>query len=75
MFAVKAIYDESKFVLDEPIPVKGKYEVLITFTNPVKKDQGKLLEYAGMFDTDDVQYHYVTRDVIFSFLKEYITRR
>ncbi|GHV80195.1 hypothetical protein AGMMS49944_19860 [Spirochaetia bacterium] len=22
---------------------------------PVKKDQSKLLEYAGMFDTDDVQ--------------------
>jgi hypothetical protein len=55
MLAVKAIYDETKFVLDEPVPVKGKYEVVITFTNPVKKDQSKLLEYAGMFDTDDVQ--------------------
>ncbi|GHV80267.1 hypothetical protein AGMMS49944_20580 [Spirochaetia bacterium] len=55
MVAVKAIYDESKFVLDEPVPVKGKYEVAITFTSPVKKDQSKLLEYAGMFDTDDVQ--------------------
>ncbi|GHV78721.1 hypothetical protein AGMMS49944_05120 [Spirochaetia bacterium] len=55
MIAVKAVYDESKFVLDEPVPVKGKYEVVITFTNPVKKDQRKLLEYAGMFDTGDVQ--------------------
>jgi hypothetical protein len=34
MLAVKAIYDENKFVLDEPAPVKGKYEVVITFTNP-----------------------------------------
>jgi hypothetical protein len=55
MLAVKAIYDENKFLLDEPVPVKGKYEVMITFTNPVKKDQSKLLEYAGMFDADDVQ--------------------
>jgi hypothetical protein len=55
MFAVKAVYDKNKFLLDEPVPLNGKYEVVITFTNPVKKDQGKLLDFVGMFDNDDVQ--------------------
>ena len=55
MFAVKAVYDENRFLLQEPVPVKEKYDVVITFTNPSKKDQSKLLEFVGMFDNDDVQ--------------------
>jgi hypothetical protein len=55
MFAVKAIYDEDRFLLSEPVPVKEKYDVVITFTNPVKKDQSKLLDFVGMFDSDDVK--------------------
>ena len=55
MFAVKAVYDENRFLLQEPVPVKEKYDVVITFTNPFKKDQSKLLEFVGMFDSDDVQ--------------------
>jgi hypothetical protein len=55
MFAVKAIYDEDRFLLSEPVPVKEKYDVVITFTNPVKKDQGKLLDFVGMFDNADVE--------------------
>ena len=38
MYAVKAIYDGINFKPKQPIPVKGTYEVIITFVEPVHKD-------------------------------------
>jgi hypothetical protein len=35
MYAVKAIYDGVNFTLKQPISVKGPYEVVITFLEPV----------------------------------------
>ena len=54
MYAVKAIYDGSNFKLDKPVPIKGKYEVVITFTNPIEKNQEKILQYFNTWDDDDV---------------------
>ncbi len=50
MYAIKAIYDGNTFKPSEPIPVTGEYEVVITFTTPLKKSQEKILDY---FDTWD----------------------
>ena len=36
MYAVKAIYDGVTFKPKQPISVKGKHEVVITFLEPVK---------------------------------------
>jgi len=36
MYAIKALYDGTGFKPKEPIPVNGEYEVVITFTTPVK---------------------------------------
>ena len=36
MTAIKAIYDGINFKPLHPIPVKGNYEVLITFLEPLK---------------------------------------
>lgn len=38
MYAVKAIYDGTNFKPQQPISVKGKYEVVITFLEPVVED-------------------------------------
>ncbi|MCL2223943.1 MAG: DUF2281 domain-containing protein [Defluviitaleaceae bacterium] len=38
MYAVKAIYDGVNFKPQQPISVSGKYEVVITFIEPVKDD-------------------------------------
>ena len=37
MYAVKAIYDGVNFKPRQPISVKGKYEVIITFLEPVNE--------------------------------------
>jgi len=37
MYAIKALYNGIDFKPKEPIPVNGEYEVIITFTTPVKK--------------------------------------
>jgi hypothetical protein len=39
MFAIKALYDGTDFKLKEPIPVNEEYEVVITFTTPVKNPE------------------------------------
>ncbi|GMO41611.1 MAG: hypothetical protein Pg6C_02580 [Treponemataceae bacterium] len=36
MYAAKAIYDGDLFRLEDPVPVKEKYEAVITFTKPIK---------------------------------------
>ena len=38
MYTVRAIYDGVNFKPRQPISVSGKYEVLITFLEPVKED-------------------------------------
>ena len=38
MQTITAIYDGINFRPTQPIPVKEKYEVFITFVEPVKKD-------------------------------------
>ena len=37
MQAIKAIYDGANFMPKQPIPVKGRYEVVITFVTPLDK--------------------------------------
>jgi len=39
MTAIKAIYNGTGFEPLQPIPVKGEYEVIITFINPIETDQ------------------------------------
>ena len=39
MYAIKALYDGTDFRPKEPIPVNGEYEVVITFTTPVKNSE------------------------------------
>ena len=43
MYAIKAVFDGTDFKPKEPIPVNEEYEVVITFTTPVKsiKNQPK----------------------------------
>jgi hypothetical protein len=36
MLAIKAVYDGKNFRPKEPVPVKGEYEVVITFTAPIQ---------------------------------------
>jgi predicted DNA-binding antitoxin AbrB/MazE fold protein len=55
MYAIKAIYDGNDFKPEEPIPVKGKYEVVITFTNPIKTSQEEILKYFNTWDDEDVK--------------------
>lgn len=53
MYAMKAIYDGNIFKLDEPVPVKGEYEVIITFTKPLEKSQREILQYFDIWDNED----------------------
>jgi len=39
MYAIKAVYDGMGFKPREPVPVSGEYEVVITFTAPVKSPE------------------------------------
>ena len=39
MQAIKAIYDGVNFMPKQPIPVKGKYEVVITFVEPINEEK------------------------------------
>jgi len=38
MEAINAIYDGSTNRLLEPVPVRGRYEVVITFTKPISEE-------------------------------------
>ena len=55
MFAVKAIFDGNNFKFEEPLPIKENYEVVITFTNPIKRTQENILRYFNTWDKDDVE--------------------
>ena len=39
MQAIKAVYDGEGFTPKQPIPVKGRYEVVITFIEPIAGKQ------------------------------------
>jgi hypothetical protein len=58
MQTISAIFDGSYFKPMEPIPVEGKYEVLITFTKPIdtkNTKQQRLLKYFGSWNDEDVK--------------------
>ena len=55
MQAVKGIFDGKEIRPLEPIPVKGKYVVAITFIEPADNTQIDLLKFANIFDEDDVK--------------------
>ena len=54
MYAVKAIYDGNNFKFEEPLPVNEGYEVVITFTNPIKQNQESILNFFNTWDKEDV---------------------
>ena len=53
MFAVKAIFDGNNFKLEEPLPTRENYEVIITFTKPIERSQEDILQYFNTWDKDD----------------------
>ena len=55
MYAIKGVYDGNCFRLMQPIPVKEEYNVVITFTDPVKSNQEGILDYCGIWDESDVK--------------------
>ena len=58
MNTVHAIIDGSNIKFLEPVPVKGKYEALITFTKPFddKTELKKaILDTKGIWNDDDVK--------------------
>ena len=58
MEAINAIFDGSSFRPTEPIPVKGNYEVVITFTKPIGNAGAKrerILSHFGTWEDEDVK--------------------
>ena len=53
MYSIKAIYDGTNFKPIQPIPVEENYEVIITFVEPINKDQSEIMQYFGTFDKED----------------------
>ena len=51
MYAVKAIYDGVNFKPVQPITVKGKYPVVITFVEQIEQDEIDSTEYLLEPDT------------------------
>jgi len=50
MYAIKAIYDGTSFKPIHPIPVKEKYEVVITFIEPINANAVRPpFEYGSMY--------------------------
>jgi hypothetical protein len=58
MQAINAIFDGNYFKPTEPIPVKGKYEVVITFTKSIDskdKKRQRILNHFGTWNDDDIK--------------------
>jgi hypothetical protein len=58
MQAINVIFDGNYFKPIEPIPVKGKYEVVITFTKSLDtkdKKRQRLLKHFGTWNNDDIK--------------------
>jgi hypothetical protein len=57
MQTINAIFDGNFFKPIEPIPVEGKYEVVITFTKPIDVKDSKrqrILSHFGTWNDEDV---------------------
>jgi len=37
MFAVQGIYDNGTVIINEPVPINKKYDVVVTFLKPVEQ--------------------------------------
>jgi len=48
MHAIKAIYDGVSFNPKQAIPVNGKYEVVITFVEPINEDTPNMTKQAKL---------------------------
>ena len=55
MYAIKGIYDGNRFRLEQPIPVKEEYKVVITFIDPVQSRQENILDYFGTWNDSDIE--------------------
>jgi hypothetical protein len=58
MQAINAVFDGNYFKPLGPIPVKGKYEVVITFTKPIDTKETKrqrILKHFGTWDDEDIK--------------------
>jgi hypothetical protein len=58
MQAIHAVFDGNNFTPIEPIPIKGKYEVVITFTRPVDTKETKrqrILKHFGTWNDEDIK--------------------
>ena len=58
MHAINAIFDGNYFKPIEPIPVKGKYEVVITFIKSIDtkdKKRQRILKHFGTWDDEDMK--------------------
>jgi len=58
VFAVKGFYDGNSVVVEEPIPVKERYNVIVTFVSSIINEKGKrnyyekLQEFNGSIKDD-----------------------
>jgi predicted DNA-binding antitoxin AbrB/MazE fold protein len=58
MQSINAVFDGNYFKPLEPIPVEGKYEVVITFTKPIDTKETKrqrILKHFGTWDDEDIK--------------------
>ena len=58
MQAINAIFDGNLFKPIDPIPVQGKYEVIITFTKQIDSKElrrKRILNHFGTWNDDDVK--------------------
>jgi hypothetical protein len=42
MFAVKGVYDGNSVIADEPVPVKERYEVIVTFIDSISYEKNAI---------------------------------
>jgi hypothetical protein len=58
MQAINAIFDGNYFKPIDPIPVKGRYEVVITFTKSIDtndKKKQRILDHFGTWNDEDIK--------------------
>ena len=58
MHTINAIFDGNYFKQTEPIPVEGKYEVVITFTKPIGAENTKrqrIMKHFGTWNDEDIK--------------------
>ena len=58
MQSINAIFDGNFFKPIDPIPVKGKYEVVITFTKSIDtkdKKKQRILKHFGTWNDEDIK--------------------